>query len=204
MRKIILPFTLVLLAVTLPAFAAAPESPTPPAAPSVSQPDIPVTPPAAMPQMMHHDMPMPSGGMGTMQNCMGMMGGSTASRSSSMRSQSPLAGDIGQYTEGKVAFLRAELKPTTAQEPVFTAFVDAFKAYSSNMSNHRQTMRDQREEMAKDEQLNLPTKLGLRVGSMEQEVQALKGLQLGLANLYATLTDEQKQTADQLLGYLAR
>lgn len=204
--------TAAFLTIALPAFAsapAAPDAPTPPDVPAVSQPSVPAPAPTPMPQMMHQGMapmqpPAPSAGTGMMSNCMGMMGGGSAGRSGMMHPQSPLAGDISQYTEGKIAFLRAELKPTAEQEPVFSAFVEALKAYGDNMSTHRQTMHDQRQEMAKDEQLTLPTKLGLRVGSMEQNVQALKGLQLALANLYAKLTDEQKKSADQLLGYLAR
>lgn len=117
---------------------------------------------------------------------------------------SPLAGDFSQFTAGKIAFLRTELKITAEQEPAFAAFVDILKRYSDGMNQHRQTMREQRRDMQNENQLTLATRLGLRIGGMEQDIQALKILQRALAEFYATLTDEQKATAEQLLNHLAR
>lgn len=118
--------------------------------------------------------------------------------------RSPLAGDFADFTAGKIAFLRAELKITAAQEPSFASFVDILKRYSEGMKQHRQTLQEQRRGMASENQLNLPTRLGLRIGGMEQDVQALKILQRALAEFYAVLTDEQKKASDQLLSHLAR
>lgn len=117
--------------------------------------------------------------------------------------RSPLAGDFSHYTAGKIAFLRAELKITAEQEPNFAAFVEILQRYSDGMNAHRATMREQRRGMQAENQSNLATRLGLRIGAMEQDVQALKILQRALAEFYATLTDEQKQSADQLLAHLA-
>ena len=118
--------------------------------------------------------------------------------------RSPLAGDFSDFTAGKIAFLHAELKITTAQEPSFASFVDILKRYSDGMKQHRATLQEQRRSMATENQLNLPTRLGLRIGGMEQDVQALKILQRAMAEFYAVLTDEQKKAADQLLAHLAR
>lgn len=118
--------------------------------------------------------------------------------------RSPLAGDFSEYTAGKIAFLRAELQITEAQEPNFASFVEILKRYSDGMNKHRETMREQRRDMQAENQSNLATRLGLRIGTMEQDVQALKILQRALAEFYAVLTDEQKKSADNLLAHLAR
>lgn len=177
---------LALIACALPAWAQntaplpAPAQPTPPA---ISQP----APPAPPRLREESNKPSPS-----------------AFDRRDYSRNSPLAGDFTQFTEGKIALLRAELKPTPAQEKVFADFTSALRLYSETQKAHRTMLGEQRDAMQKDGQLSLPTQLGLRVAGLEEQTQNLKPLQLALANLYATLDDAQKKTADALLGFLAR
>lgn len=165
-----------LLLATLPAFAeSTAPAPTSPTPPAVEQPAPPMMPAVGTPWQNRREQ----------------------------QPRSPIAGNFAEFTAGKTAFLRAELGITPEQEPAFAAFIEILTRYTEGMNSHRATMLEQRRDMKDDNQLTLPTRLGLRIGGMEQDVQALKVLQRAIAEFYATLTDTQKKSADTLLGYLA-
>jgi hypothetical protein len=97
------------------------------------------------------------------------------------------------FTEGRIAFLKAELGITESQKAVWDAYADATKSNLQNMQGMWQTMKTVFEAKTPVERLDA------HVGAMEGRLTALKAVKPALANLYAALTDEQKKKADELL-----
>jgi len=133
---------------------------------------------------------MMMGGQGGMMNCpmmgrggmMGMMGGS------GMSDMADMAGHI----DGHVAFLKAELKITAAQEKEWAAFADALRAIAATMP--------QMSGMAASTPAPLAQLFDQKERLLATRLENFKRLHTTWANLEAALTPEQRQSAQQLLG----
>jgi hypothetical protein len=144
------------------------------------------SPVAAQPASDPHDhsspAPRPSGGM---MGMMGMMG-------------------MGGHTEGRIAFLIAELKITDAQTPQWNAFADALRANAGRMMEMRKAMMQggmmPGGMMGQgDAAVSAPDRFDRMEKMMTAMLDAVKATKSALAPLYAVLTDEQKKVADQLI-----
>ena len=97
--------------------------------------------------------------------------------------------------EGRIAFLRAELKITDAQAPLFDAVANAMRENDRAMrlafESHRQ----------RPTQASLLDRLDQRQKRAEEMASATGKLKAAWAPLYAALTDEQKKTADELVSH---
>jgi hypothetical protein len=106
------------------------------------------------------------------------------------------AGDEGQmatFADGRIAFLKAELKITDAQKDVWNGYAQALKSNLETMTSMRQAM------LASLEGKTPVERLDARLGAMETRVNALKEMKPALQKLYAALSDEQKKVADEVL-----
>ena len=139
------------------------------APPSAAMPGGPMGGAGEMPMMGMMRMIMGQDGMGGM----GMMSG---------------------HAEGRVAFLKAELKITDAQLPLWNAVADAIRANAKGMSEMTSGMMGRSQSTA-----TLPEKLALREKMMTAHLEALRKFKAAADPLYAALSDEQKKTADELL-----
>ena len=122
------------------------------------------------------DMPM----MGMMRMMMGRDGMS-------------MMGAMARHVEGRLAFLKTELKITDAQLPLWNAVADAMRANAKNMGDMAGGM------MGGSETATLPDKLAMREKMMTTHLEALRKFKAAVDPLYAALSDEQKKTADELL-----
>ena len=102
-------------------------------------------------------------------------------------------GQTSTFTEGRIAFLRAELGITDAQKAVWDAYAEAIKGNLQSMQGMWQTMKGLSEAKTPVERLDV------HIVAMETRLTVLKGVKPALANLYAALTAEQKKKADELL-----
>ena len=135
---------------------------------------------------------MPQGGMmgdrnlmGSMMQGRGMMG---------MMGNCPMMGaSNASYSEGRIAFLKAELSVTDQQKEAWEAYAAAIKNNLAGMQNMRETM------MNMMQAKSLVESLDAHIAAMESRVAALNELRPPLANLYAALSDDQKKKADELL-----
>jgi hypothetical protein len=122
---------------------------------------------------------MMDGGMGRMMGSM-----SAGGRGSGMM---PFA-----HLEGRLAFLKTELAITDAQLPQWNAFADALRA----------SAKDMRETMANMMQSGMPAAAPARadamVGTMAARLEGVKKTAAAAKALYATLSDAQRATADEL------
>jgi hypothetical protein len=132
---------------------------------------------------------MPGGGMAgagdmPMMRMMRMMMGQDG-----MGGMAMMAGHV----EGRLAFLKTELKITDAQLPLWNAVSDAIRANAKTMGAMSDGM------MGSAQSATLPEKLALREKMMTGHLEALHRLKAAVDPLYAVLSDEQKKTADELL-----
>ena len=93
-------------------------------------------------------------------------------------------------TEGRIAFLKAELKITDAQLPLWNVVADAIRA---NAKTGTSTM----ESMAMG--AKLPERLAAREKTISGQLEAVRKFKSAVDPLYAALSEEQKKAADELL-----
>ena len=145
--------------------------------------------PQSQPGMMDHGMKdqgmMGHGMMGRGMMDQGMMG---------QGMMGPMGMMSGPMLEGRLAYMKAELAITDAQSTAWNNYVSAVKTRASGM----QGMHDS---MIGAMQSGTPmARMDAHIKAMEAMTEALKALKPATEALYAVLTPEQKQKADQLLG----
>jgi hypothetical protein len=96
--------------------------------------------------------------------------------------------------EGRLAFIKAELKITEAQASAWSQLADAVRAAAKN-HNERMKAAFSREEKAK----TLPERLEAQEQFVSARLDEIKQIKGSLANLYAVLSDTQKKEADDVV-----
>jgi LTXXQ motif family protein len=136
---------------------------------------------AAMPMVMPGGQtPGAGGGMGMM----GMMAGQNGMGGMRM---------MAEHVEGRIAFLKAELKITDAQLPLWNTFAQAMRESATAMQGMRGGM------MATSQAATLPEKLDAREKLLVARLDAARKLKAAVEPLYAALSAEQKKTADEIM-----
>jgi hypothetical protein len=142
-----------------------------------------------MPMMsMMHDMmrDMPMMNMMRMMRSMGMMGPGTA-------------GALIDRVEGRIAFLRAELKITDAQASAWNGFADALRTNAQKLAQVRAAMMPQ-PGSAQHQAPTLAERLDLQERWLAARLEGIRAIKAAYVTLYATLSDDQKKTAGELLA----
>jgi hypothetical protein len=96
--------------------------------------------------------------------------------------------------EGRLAFIKAELKITEAQVSAWNQLADTIQTAAKN-HNERVKTAFSREEKAK----TLPERLEAREQFVSARLDEIKQIKGSLANLYAVLSDAQKKEADDIV-----
>lgn len=130
----------------------------------------------------------PGGRMG------GMMGGSDMGRMMASMHGGMMGGAPLKHVEGRLAFLKTELKITPAQEPQWTRFADVVRSTAKAAQETKSPMMQggAKASTAPDRLARYEMALAARL----ETVRALKG---AFDPLYGTLSDEQKKAADELV-----
>ena len=123
---------------------------------------------------------------------MGSMPGSSGGMP--MMGMMQMTGSMADHVEGRIAFLKTELKITDAQQPLWNAVGDAMRASAKDMAAMMPMMQSMIQPSG-----TLPEKLAGREKVMTAHLAALRKLKSAIDPLYAALSDEQKKTADQLM-----
>lgn len=132
-----------------------------------------------MMNMMGDKMPM--------MNMMQMMG---------MMRQSDGGMATVDHVEGRIAFLRTELKITDAQTTAWNAFADALRANAKSLGEVRASMIPQ----AGAAPHTLVDRLTLQEKWLAARLEGTRAIKSALTNLVGTFSDEQKKSADELLA----
>lgn len=128
--------------------------------------------------------------MQSMSQMMATMGGMMEQRGTGEPAEALPAAPI----ERRIAFLRTQLDITDAQQPQWTAFANALRAGPQNVrAAYAEALKDGPPATA-------PDRAELRVKLLSSMLDALKTTASAERSLYAVLTDDQKQVADQLLS----
>jgi len=98
------------------------------------------------------------------------------------------------HIDGRLAYLKAELKITEAEEPLWKSYAAAAHDNSNAMLAHCTTMMSQRGAS----KVSLPDRLDQHEQFMTAQLDALRAMNKALKPLYAAFSDTQKQAADQL------
>jgi hypothetical protein len=127
-----------------------------------------------------------SGGMPMMgQGMMDMMGRDGMSGMGAM---------MASHVEGRIAFLKTELKITEPQQKLWDAVADAMRTNARGMGGMPGGM------AMTGSAATLPDNLATREKTMAAHLEQLRTLKAAVAPLYAALGDEQKKTADELMS----
>jgi LTXXQ motif family protein len=195
MRRLMMTMALVLAALSTGAQAQAPaagdphhppQTATP--APAPAQP----TPPASQPGMgMMGGMPMMNT-MGDMSMHMRMM-----------RMMGMIGPDAGMATidhvEGRIAFLRAELKITETQASAWDAFAAALRMNAQKLGEVRAAMMPQ-PGAGQQPEPTIAARLDLQERWLLARLEGTRTIKSAFTNLYGMLSDHQKKIANELLA----
>jgi hypothetical protein len=154
--------------------------------------------PTARGPMQPGAMPMQPGGQGM------MMGGDMAQMMTMMRmmqvggmmpmGMGPRGGDPFQHIEGQIAYYKAELKITDAQATQWNAFADELR---TNAGHLRQAMMTAREAQGA---VTAPEQMERRIAMLTELRGTMQAVLAAAKPLYASLSDEQKKAADELMA----
>ena len=197
MKRFMLATVLLLAAPAGFAWAQAPAANDPHHPPQTAAPAPASTQPAP-PQPGTGGMPM-TNMMSGMMNNMSMM-----NMMETMRSMRMMGADGGgmatiDRVEGRIAFLRAELKITEAQTTAWTAFADVLRSNAKKLGELRTSMMPQ----SGAGQRQAPTmieRLDLQERWMLARLEGTRTMKSALAKLYEGLSDDQKTSANELLA----
>lgn len=101
---------------------------------------------------------------------------------------------MGAMVAGRLAYLKSELKITDTQTDAWKGYADAANSRVEMMKGMRQTM------MSAMQNGNAVDRMEARIAGMQAMLEAMKAIAPATEALYAVLTDDQKKTADQLIG----
>jgi hypothetical protein len=141
----------------------------------------------------------PPGGMQGMRGGMGMHGGGTQGMQGGGMMQMhamhhALPGGV-QFVEGRLAFLKTELKITDAQMPQWEQFASSYRVVGKAMGEgHRRMMQG-------GMNATLPERLDAEEKKLTGHLDAIRTLKHGLMPLYGVLSEEQKKLADGFLHH---
>jgi hypothetical protein len=105
----------------------------------------------------------------------------------------------GKYVEGRIAFLKAELKITDAQTRAWEPFAAFMRETAQTRNEAHAARRDRQAQNQPRERKTLVERLGdqeARLAAMAQQAGKRKAV---TEALYKTLSDEQKKIAEELL-----
>jgi hypothetical protein len=103
---------------------------------------------------------------------------------------------MGGHVEGRLAYLKTELKITEAQMPQWNAFADAFRANGQKMAQQCAMMKEHSGAMMS---ADLPERLNMMEQHMTMHLDSLRAIKAAMLPLYAVLSDEQKKTANEVM-----
>lgn len=106
-----------------------------------------------------------------------------------------MMGDMAGHVEGRLSFLKTELKITGAQLPQWDKFTEAVRENAKAIMGVIQGDATGTSQVA-----SLPDKLTAREKLLSTQPAAVQKLKVAAGPLYAALSELQKKTADELVG----
>jgi len=101
--------------------------------------------------------------------------------------------------EGRIAFLRTELKITEPQTGAWDAFAEALRANAKKLGEVRGSMMAQMN-AAQQQAPTLADRLGLQEHWLAARLEGSRAIRSAVTTLYGMLSDDQKKTANEILA----
>lgn len=152
--------------------------------------------PPVLAQSNGQDNP-PFGMMGGGCPMMGMMGQGMMGQGRGIWGQGMMGNrqaNMAAIAEGRLAYLKGELKITDAQKAAWDAYADAINARIETMQSLRAGMFDAMQKGGAIDRMNA------RIQGMQAMLDAMSAVKEPTEKLYGVLTAEQKKIADDLIG----
>lgn len=105
----------------------------------------------------------------------------------------------GQFIEGRIAFLRTELKITPEQQPLFDTLADEMRAGAKAMQAHR-AQRQAQMQQNQGQPVSALEKMEQRNAMLKEVSAASDRFLASFKPLYASLSPDQQKTADLLFA----
>jgi hypothetical protein len=195
MKRLTLPVGLLLATMSTASWAQSPADheahhPDQKQAPAAAQPSPSPGQPGMIGQGMMSGPKDMMGGNMSMGNMMQMMG--------MMRQSGAGMGGMAtiDHVEGRIAFLRTELKITDAQTGAWNAFADALRTNAKNLGEVRASMMPQEGATSQ----GLVDRLTLQEKWLAARLEGIRAMKSALTNLVAAFSDDQKKAADEILA----
>ena len=133
------------------------------------------------------------GGMG------GMMGGMEHGGGMAGMMRHMLCG-VTEHVEGRLAYLKAELKLTDAQQAAWNTFADAYRATTQKTAKVCAEM----DAAGPDHSMHKGVlgHLTMMEHHMSDHLDSVRGLKAAIEPLFAVLTEDQKKTADHVMTHI--
>lgn len=128
--------------------------------------------------------------MSMMASMMKMMGGGMMGQAG----QDMQSMDMTQHIEGRIAFLRAELKITDKQAAQWDAFAEALRSNAKGMMDAGMPM------MGADATPDLASRFDAQESMLSARLAGVKAMKAALTPLYAALDETQRKTAEELFA----
>jgi hypothetical protein len=128
---------------------------------------------------------------------MGMMGGGCPTMGHGVMGQGGMwghRGDMSAVVDGRLAYLKDELKITDTQTEVWNGYAEAARSRATVMQAVRANMMEAMQKGGAVERMDV------RIASMEAMLESMKAVKPAIERLYSALAPEQKKAADQLIG----
>jgi len=129
---------------------------------------------------------------------MNMMGGMPVMNMMRMMGMSGSSMDTIDRIEGRIAFLRTELKITDAQAIAWNTFADSLRTNAQKLGLVRASMMGQGP--GKQPPSTLADRLDLQERWLLARLEGIRAIKPAFANLYAMFSDDQKKTANEILA----
>ena len=144
-------------------------------------------------------MDMKGNAGGSMMGGGAMMGGGDMGRMMEMMHAGMMSGGMMggmplKHVEGRLAFLKTELKITPAQEPQWTKFADTVRSTAKNAQGAMPPIMQGGAPAA-----TAPDLLGRYEKTLSSRLETVHALKAAFDPLYSSFSDDQKKAADELL-----
>lgn len=100
----------------------------------------------------------------------------------------------GEHIEGRLAYVKAELKLTDAQAAQWSAFADAYRTTGQKLAQYCASPKDHKMPGGVLEQL------GMMERNMTVHLDAVRAIRSAAEPLFAALSDDQKKTAEEAMA----
>lgn len=133
--------------------------------------------------------------MAQMMQMMNMMGGAPGPAGMGMEKMDPVGMAMVNHVEGRIAFLRAELKITDAQASAWDAFAGALHDNAKRLDEAGKAHHGDQAAA-----LTLEQRLAAQEEWLSARLEGVRAISAAFGHLYDALSPEQRKSADDLLA----